>query len=269
MSYFLIFLITMTSVYASLEKIQIKNLNFTYALPYGSGDVEKVSVGASLKKENYPVEIRRADSSFEISSRFVDFQWLNPPPFVHNISKGKATGLNLKIDQRQHFLNAADLQFTGEKTGEFVFNNLNIVCQGSSLKSVPIERLKIDCLESLQGSISHLELPFEFITSIAAQLPDEPTETEDNIPSNDFAIKIEQGDFFSYLRIKYIVRAYLRFWGHAQFENEGKTLAIRMDEIKYGVLPVTTLVMNELRRQIRNPNVTVTPPWIRIKLGEK
>lgn len=269
MSYLLLILITLSPAFAALDKIQIKNLHFDYSLPLGIGDVEKVSVGISLQKQSYPIEVRREENSFDISSKFVDFQWINPIPFAHNIQKGSTKGLNLKIDRLNHSLVGEDLRFTGEKSGEFVFKKFDLNCQGSSLAALPIDRLKADCLEKMHAAISNMELPFEFLNTIASQLPDIPTETDGDIPANDFALSIKQGDFFSYLRIKYVVRAYLKFWGHVQYEDEGRTLAIRMDQIKYGVLPVTTLVMNELRRQINNPNVTVTPPWIKIKLDNK
>lgn len=269
MSYFLLLLIFVSTAFAALDRIQIKSLNLDYTLPMGSGDVEKVSVGVSLQKKAYPVEVRREENSFDVFSQFVDFKWLNPTPFVHNIQKGSIQGLYFKIDRQDHSLFGEDLHFKGEKSGEFLFQKYELKCQGSSLATHPINRLKTDCLEKMQGTISHMELPFEFLNTIASQLPDIPTETDGDIPANDFLLNIKQGEFFSYLRIKYIVRAYLKFWGHVQFENEGSTLAIRMDQIKYGALPVTTLVMNELRRQISHPNISVNPPWIKIQLGNK
>jgi hypothetical protein len=269
MSYLLLILIILSPAFAALDKIQIKNLNLNYSLPQGSGDVEKVSVGISLQKQSYPIEVRREENSFDVFSQFVDFQWMNPIPFFHNIQKGSTKGLNLKVDRLNHFLTGVDLRFTGENSGEFVFKKFDLNCQGSSLEVLPVDRLKTDCLEKMQATISNMELPFEFLNTIASQLPDIPTETDGDMPANDFALNIKEGNFFSYLRIKYVVRAYLKFWGQVQYEDEGRVLAIRMDQIKYGVLPVTTLVMNELRRQIKHPNVSVTPPWIRIKLENK
>jgi hypothetical protein len=133
----------------------------------------------------------------------------------------------------------------------------------------PAERIKSDCLENMEATIAHIELPLPFVLAIASELPDVSSENQNDIPANDFSLSISQGAFYSHLKIKLGVRAYLKLWGHAQFEQQGKVLAIRMDTIRFGILPVTDLVMGLLSRQIQNPKVTVTPPWIRIQLGQK
>ncbi|MBA2406310.1 MAG: hypothetical protein H0V66_16150 [Bdellovibrionales bacterium] len=271
MSYFLLILIFVSPAFAGLDKIAIKNLDLDYVYPQGTGLVEKVSVGIAIEKSEtaYPVEIFRRDNAFDVTSTFVDFQWLDPIPFVHNMLKAKTEKLNLKVDKNDHYLNGDLLRFTGEKTGEVVLKKYKLTCKGPSVSKDPVERLKTDCLEKLEAHVSYMELPFQFLTDLASQLPDVPTETEGDIPANDFGLTVTKGDYYSYLRIKYVVNAYLKFWGHVKHENDGKTLAIRIDLVKFGILPVTALVMNQLRRQINHPRVTITPPWIRIKLGNE
>lgn len=268
MLYFLSFLVLLSTAFAGLDKIQIKNLDLNYLYPTGSGLVEKVSVGVRLKNQAYPVELHRRENSFEVLSPFVDFQWVDPIAFFHNMQSASTEKLNLNIDRKEHYLKGELLKIKGEKTGDFVFVKYDLKCLGPSMAINPIDRLKMDCLEKMEASISRMELPFEFLTEIAAQLPDIETETDGDIPANDFFLSMTKGDFFSYLRIKYGVRAYLKIWGYSQYENNGKIFAIRVDSIKFGVLPVTTLVMNELRRQVQHPKIKIDPPWIRIQIGE-
>lgn len=269
MSYFLLILLVAFPALADLDNIQIKNLDLNYVYPQGTGEVEKLSIGVAVKKLGYQVDVYRRDHSFDVLSPFIDFQWVDPMPFIHNMQSAHTQKLNLKVDKGDHYLRGESLEFTGEKTGQFVFRKYDMSCVGTSAAVKPVQRLKTDCLEKLEASVSHMELPFQFLTDLAAQLPDIQTESEGNIPANDFALSVLKGDFYSYLRIKYVVSAYLKIWGHAQYENNGKTIAIRIDSIKYGILPVTTLVMNELRRQIHHPKVTITPPWIRIQIGNE
>lgn len=271
MSYLLLILLSTFPAFAGLDNITIKNLDLDYVYPHGSGMVEKVSVGVTTKSQQaaYPVEIFRREKDFAVNSEYVDFQWLDPIPFVHNMQKATTQQLNLKIHKQLHYVNGELLKFTGEKTGEFVLKKYNISCAGPSVAIDPIDRLKTDCLEKLHATIAHMELPFEFLTDIASQLPDVPTESDTDMPANDFGLTVTKGDFYSYVRIKYVVNAYLKLWGHIQYEDGGKTLAIRMDSIKFGILPVTTLVMNELRRQVQHPRVKIDPPWIRIQLGNE
>lgn len=269
MSYLLLIFICLSSAFASLDNIHIKNLDLTYVYPEGSGEFERLKVGVDLVEEKYPVQVFRRENSIDISSPFVDFQWLDPLTFIHNAQKVSAKKLNLYLNRGEQYARGELLSFVGEKTGEIILNQYDFTCKGTSVVRDPVVRLQEDCLKNLEASVSHMELPFELLTSLANQLPDTPTETETDMPANDFSLKMTNGDFFSYVRIKYVIRAYLRIWGHAQMENEGKTLAIRVDQVKYGILPVTTLVMNELQQQVRSPNIKIDPPWIRIKLGNK
>jgi hypothetical protein len=268
MLYLLSVLIFFSTAFAGLDKIQIKNLDLNYVYPSGTGMVEKVSVGVRFKNQAYPLELHRRDNSFDVVSPFVDFQWVDPIAFFHNMQSASTEKLSLNIDREEHYLRGELLKIKGEKTGDFVFSRYDLKCFGPSVALDPVERLKTDCMEKMEASISHMELPFEFLTEIAAQLPDIETETDGDIPAHDFFLSMSKGDFFSYLRIKYGVRAYLKIWGHSQFEDSGKIFAIRVDSIKFGILPVTTLVMNELRRQVQHPKIKIDPPWIRIQIGE-
>jgi hypothetical protein len=269
MSYVLILIVLLSNAFAGLEKIKVNNLNLNYIYPQGSGELDKLSfgAGAAFHKLSYPLNIYRRENSFEIISEIIDIEWLNPFPFAHNIQSASTEQLNLKIEKGEHDLNLKTFKFAGEKTGEFALQNLKVSCRGSSNGKNIILRLKADCLEKMVADIEHMVLPLEFLKVIADKLPE--TAPEVDLPANDFFLNIEKGDFYSFVRIKLVLPAYLRLWGHTQFEDEGKTIAIRMDTIKYGILPVTSIVMKELARQVNHPSVKIDPPWIRIKLGNR
>jgi len=270
MSYVLFVFLLLSSAYASLEKIHIKNLDLDYVIPHGTGVMEKLSIGVStFKAGTYPVEIFRRDKTFEITSQFVDFEWLNPLAFVHDLQKANTQKLSLDLDYKTASMTAESLIVTPKTDKEFTLNLVDFKCEGLSVHEDPLDRLKEDCLLSLKARASYLELPFEVMKSVGDELPDEETEAGLEMPASDFLLNVEKGDFYSHVRIKYLIRAYLKLWGHVQYENEGKTLAVRVDSIKFGVLPVTTLVMNTLRREINSPAVKIDPPWIRIDLGAK
>lgn len=258
------------SAFADLQKLDVKNLNLNYTNPYGKGEFEKISVGVSLKETTaYSAEIFRRENSFEILSPFANFEWLDPIKFVHNIQKLSTENFNLSMGKSKHELEGTSLKFVEEKGKELSFDQFKISCQGNSSQKEVVDRLKADCREKMEAAIDHMILPFDFITAIADQLPEMPAETDQDLPAHDFYLNMEKGDFYSFVRIKYVVKAYLRIWGHLDFEDNGQTVAIKVSTIKYGVLPVTNLVMGELSRRVKHPRLTIDPPWIRIKLGNK
>jgi hypothetical protein len=268
MSYFILALLFVSSAFATLERISIQNLDVGYTYPYGTGEFEKLTLGAELVPTKFPVEFYRRDASFEIISPFVTFEYLNPSPMIHNIQNVTVKSLYLDLNYKNSSVKANSIHLTGENTGEVILDKVDFSCSGNSVMKDPIDRLKEDCVEKMSAKATHMVLPFEVVKSIANELPDEETEIATEMPADDFSITMTKGDFYSYVRIKILIRAYLKIWGHVQYEDAGLTTAIRVDTIKFGILPVTSLVMNILRREISSESVIVDPPWIRIKSGK-
>lgn len=270
MSALLLSLFLMFPAFSVIEKIQVKNLDLEYLSPNGSGTFEKLNIGMglppSLNGDSYPVSVFWREKSFLVMSPFADFEWLNPYNFIHAFKSLGAEKFNLDISKRSHELKAVKLKFVSEKNDEFVFDDLSINCFGENKEESLILKLKEDCTNQMQVVIKHMEVPGQFLKTIAEKLPEAPAETE--FPANDFYLDLSQGNFYSYVKIKFVLPAYLKVWGFAQFENSGKIIAIRVNEIKYGVIPVTSIVMTELQKLIKNPRVKIDPPWIKITLGK-
>lgn len=269
MSFLFLTVFLIFPAFAGLEKIQLKNLDLHYVNPVGTGSVEKLTIGMGLpsKKENHPVSIYRREDSFEIESSFAQFEWLNPITFIHDLSALETEKLNLDILPSGHKLKAQHLKFISSKQNEFSFEDFAVSCRGQSLEKDVFSKLKEDCLNEMEVIIRHMDIPSQFLKTIAEQLPEAPADSD--FPANDFFASLAKGNFYSYVRIKFVIPAYLKIWGYSQFEDNGKTIAIRVDEVKYGVLPVTTIVMKELKRLVTHPKVTINPPWIKIKLGKE
>lgn len=255
--------------FAGLEKLELKNLDFNYVQPYGKGEFEKLNFGVSVKNGTYSGEVFWRENSFEVQSAYMNFEWLDPIAFFHTMKSLSTDKLNLVLGKSSHELKGLALKFVEEKGKELTFEKFKIQCLGHSTQKELIDRLKGDCRENMLAIIDHMILPFDFLVAIADQLPEIPEETDQDMTAHDFYLNMAKGDFYSFVRIKYLVKAYLKIWGHMDFEDEGNTIAIKVSTIKYGVLPVTGLVMGELARRLKHPRVEITPPWIRIKLGAK
>jgi len=267
MSYLLLTFLLLNTAFAGLEKLHLKNVNLNYLAPEGTGDFEKINFGWSLFEEKYPVLIYRREKTFEIDSTFANFEWINPFSFVHNFESASVAGVNLKLDREDHVISGDMVKFKPDGLGEFRLEDISVKCKGDSAQEDLVLKIQEDCLAKLDATVAHLELPIHFIQSISEKLPDAPAETD--IPANDFVMSVLNGTFYSSLRIKLLLPAYLKIWGFAQIEDTGKTFSLRIDEVKFGVIPVTALVLYELQQQVKHPRVTVAPPWIRIKLGRE
>lgn len=264
----LIILFTTTSAFAGLDRLNIQNLNMDYSKPYGKGDVEKISIGFSTKSETsgpYPVEIHRTDKNLELKSPFVDITWNGPWAFFHNLEQMSASKVNASFGKREHSATLETASLTPEKQGVFKLNKIKAACNGKSLEMRVENRLLDDCREKLEVTVASLDVPVDFFMSqIVAQYPQEELRPEER-PLDSLKLTSYKGDFSMVVYTRVVFYAGLRAWGHVSYEDNHTTIVIRIDQVKFGYLPITSVVLKELRNRIKHPNVTITGNIIRIK----
>jgi hypothetical protein len=265
-SLLLLLCLTSFDAFARLEKLTIQNLDLEYALPYGKGTVDRVGIGISLAPQSFEVEVHRLNDSFAVTSPYLDFSWINPMSFFHDLEEISAKKTNANLGSlKVHNLESEYLMFRPKERGQYKVTDVRGNCEGEATGLFEI-RLMEDCRTKMDLTIKKIDIPTDFILyKIAQDLPEVET-VEADIPGSNVIFSSRNGDFALQIYVKFWIRAGIRAWGHVQYENNYKTIAIRVDQIKYGILPVTNLVMKKLKEVIKSPNVTVDPPWIRINL---
>jgi hypothetical protein len=269
MPFLLFLLISLSSLFAGVEKISLKNLDLDYESGVGQGVLDKFSIGIGMSSlvGQQEVLIFRKENSFELTVGAIALDWIRPISFVYDIKKLETKNLNLEVQKTFHELSAEQFNFTSGKDAFYGIDNFHLLCQGDSKDDNLIFKIQKDCLNKLELSVKKIEIPFDFFKTLASELPDVGAETD--FPANDFYLSVMEGNIYSSLRIKLIFPASIQFWGMTQIEDQGQTLAIRVSEIRYGPLPVTDLVMKVLASQVRHDRLKIDPPWIRIKIGLK
>jgi hypothetical protein len=264
--YLITFFILTSSYGADFEKITVENLDLEYKAPYGSGTVDRVGIGLGLAPENYVIAINRTEDAFELTSPYVDFTWRNPVKFIFDLEALTTRKTNAALGTKTHFIDSEFVMIKPEGRGEYKAELIKGLCEGKARGSFEM-RLLEDCRNKLDLTIRRIDVPTDFILyKLLEDLPPLPGSDED-VPGDYVIAKINNGDLFLQVYIKYVFYAGLRTWGHVRFEDDHKTLAIRVDQIKFGYLTVTKLVMSKLKEIIKNPDVKVDPPWIRINIG--
>lgn len=262
----LIFLTFSTlSFSADFKRISIENLNLEYSAPHGKGTVDKVGIGFSLQSGPYPAEVTRTENSFEITSPFVDLTWDNPWKFVYDIEHLSTQKSSLSLGGKEHFIKSDALSVTPGNRGVYKLFNIEANCKGTATGEFQV-RLMEDCREEMKVSIKKLDIPTDFILyKVVADLPS--IHEEIDLPADDFHLTSKSGAFALSFYTKYIFYAGLRAWGNFHYEDNYNTIVIRVDQIRFGYLNVTNMVMKKLKEMITSPNVEVNPPYIRVDIS--
>lgn len=256
-----------SSVQAGFEKISVKKLNLNYENSYGEGTLEKVGLGYSLKsiKVPYRIAIEKTDHSFEVTSEFLDFSWINPYKIFHNAQKLITNNTDFSIGGAVHSLESDSLLIVPKGRGIYRAQKVNMKCEGQGTGILKTRVLE-DCRHKLDLSVKRVEVPADFILyRILYSLPE--IQGDLDFPGDNLILTSRDGQFNLQLYIKYYVYAGLRARGHFQYENDYQTLAINVNQIKFGILNVTNLVMKRLQAANRSRDIKIDPPWIRINIG--
>jgi hypothetical protein len=253
------------SVLAGFDGLMVKNLDLDYSSPYGKGELEKISIGLSKSNSRYPVEVEKSEDAFYLRSPFIDLRWGDPLKFFYDLEVLIARKINFSIGKTEHYVHGDHLTSKPKGQGIFKFDHLNGRCSGQSSEENIAHRLFADCRESMDLKIKRLDVPVDFfMLDILNQLPPIPAEVD--IPADHFSFVSKGGEFSLVLYLKYYVYAGLRVFGNFHYEGNFETIVIKVNQIKWGYLPVTGLVMRELRNRIKHPAVKIEPPFIRIKI---
>lgn len=262
MKLFLLMLLVPLFAFAGLDRISVQNLDMEYAAPYGKGTVEKIGIGLGLAPEAYPIEFIRQEHSIDLITPYVEFSWMNPLKFIYDLQAVSTKGLSGSLGTDNHSAVAESLMFIPRSGGEYKLDKLDAKCPGGFKGPFDI-RLLEDCRKSLNLTIKRVDVPVDFfLYEVLEDLPKLPGTLD--IPGDNIIAKISEGDLYLQIYIKYWFYAGLRTWGHVQYENNYQTVAIRVDQIKFGYLTVTNMVMKKLKEVIKSPDVKIDPPWIRI-----
>ena len=262
-SLFLLTLLVSSTAFASFEKLNVKNLDLDYKAPHGSGTVEKVGIGMSLDEGTFPIEINRTENSFELTSPYVDFTWYRPLKFIYDVEELVTKKASTALGTDVHFIESEYVSLKN-KSGEYKAEKLKLTCDGDAKGEFEV-RLMEDCRNNLDLTIKKIDVPVDFFVKLIESIPQMPAPDMD-MPGDNVVGSIKKGDFYLQVYIKYVFYAGLRAWGHVQFENDRKVVAMRVDTIKFGYLPVTGTVMKKLQEIIKSPDVKIDPPWIRINI---
>ncbi len=249
--------------FADLDLMKMENLSANYTKPYGKGEVEKVNIDFSSPLYGpYPVEIFRQENSFKVESPFVTFNWLKPWSFVHNAEHFSVNKLNVSFGKKDHSANMETFNFSLEKMGPFALNKVIASCRGNSTQERVENRVIDDCLKSAEVTVNELDVPVDFfISELVSNLSEQPL-PESARPADNLKLTLKDGDFSFMVYTRVIFYAGLRAWGNVSLQNNRKSVVIRIDQIRFGYVPITAIVMKELAKRNRNPDVIINDRYI-------
>lgn len=249
---------------AELKSIEAKNLNFYYIFPQGYGEIERLKIG--LKKQAAaPVafEILALLPGFSIELPFFQLEWNGEVALLEQVKDLKVKSSHIVLNKSKHEAILDEVELTHQLLQKMSMRSLEASCEGISVAQDLGVRLVEDCLQNSKMTIKEFYLPLGrvIIGDMIEGMPDRSDEDIQLIP-HDVEWISNQGNFSLAAKVKLLVKSRVKIKGNWNVDQEKKVLTVRLDEVKFGIMPMTDLAFKELSERLKDPKFEVKKPYI-------
>lgn len=263
-SCFFLFFITPVLSMANPGIKRIKNFNFDYVDPNGFGVADSFSrEGAPSGRAEVSIEKKNKDFFFFVKgSEDYQFELNDAPTFMTTAETMNVSGLNLSLENNVR-VNISSADFRSSKN-EMKLENFNLTCSKFSAKMDWIENLLIGCVSSMNLNSEYFNSSKvnKFLQHILREFKNkENFDPSSLFDVNDARISINNGQLKVYGQIKSDISGKIRGKGHFFYHESQKTLELRIDEVRFGILNITQRIFNEIK-EANIPNIEVRQPYV-------
>jgi len=242
------------TTFAGLPEAHIKNLNFSYTAPTGSGKVEQIDipsmdVAASLVDISASVDVANNKALLNFGGANIEMSPI--PDLLKDLQLADIVSLVLNVTSSELNMSGTRVFYKTTKDGAMALENFRAKCLINN-NQLPTYQDKILDYCTTDGDVyigkftSQSDKTFK---SIAAAL---------DITTNGQGKILESSEIRS---INFDNRNHamsgsvtidgktIRFWGGSWYMAEQKTLKIKMDRAKWGLFNITDRMFNELKQK--------------------
>ncbi len=251
--------------YGEVKQVEIKNFNFSYTAPLGEGLAESFSY--QNKKENQQkVYVEKFAEVFKLKFEGRENQELefkNAPAFIQEAEAINLNGLNLNLGQYVS-LGLSQGEFVSTKD-ELSLKNMNLSCDRLGLTTQILDEVLSGCIQRMSFKVSGFSsfpqkgIDFALIEALNSNSQLQAT----SLSIKNVDLKINGGKFQLSADVKAQISGTVSASGTAKYDTPTKKITIKVSEIKFGFLDLTTKVFEELKKQ-ESETLKVNKPYIYI-----
>lgn len=272
----LVLLSTQLSQAFVAKSISLNLPELKYSANKGAGVINSLSINLDAQSEdNYSfqsvpkvispakIELSREDKTFNMSVGPVAMTMQNINGLLTKLNTFEIKKLDVSFgDKNQHLIRIGSAGLSHASIGEMAVEGLQLNCLHKQANMPDIQGLINECLVKSSAQAERLEIPDMNNFWIESLFDITPLFEELFQTFKDFEMQISQGNFDMSLKIKGLPLARVKGEGHIKAELAAKKVTIRLDKVKFGLLPVTDLVMSQLKKKLPPENFRVEPPYI-------
>ena len=260
----------------TITKAQISIPQLIFQNNKGSGSIQNISLetdGLSTQAlvptvtATAPLTLSRNGKSVNVAAGVFNLALQTAPNFLLQLNSMDLEQLVTDIGSNAQLqLKAQVLKMDHQSFGQVDAESVSIACAHSS-GPIGMDQVVTDCLNRSTISMGAFQLPntsqFWLDTMVLA-----PKTTQENAQQtiNDMDMTMNQGNFDLSMKVQGVPFAKIHATGNAKMDTTAQVATIRIDEVKYGVIPITGLVMDQLKKKLPADQFRVVPPYVYMTL---
>lgn len=264
----LLFSLLLTSAaWGQVSQVSIKNFNFNYQAPQGDGTAETFSYQQKLV-DAQKVHVEKIGDDFKILLEGVENQELtlkDAPDIIKNAQEINLSDFNLSFSSSASLSMTSAVFTSPDKNIDL--KNLNLACDRISTFPEVMDQVISGCIQKMSLKTSGFSTDGEsgFDQALMKAIDERHDEMLGGVSIKNLNLKATGGKFELSADIKAQISGTAKGTGTLKYEAAQKKLTVKISEIKFGFLDVTSKVFDELKKQ-ESATVKVSKPYVYITL---
>jgi len=232
----------------SLSEVSIKNFNFNYKSPSGEGVAEVFSYKKnSQTQQKVFVEKHDKDLYFQYEGfENGEFAFKDAPAMIIDADQMNLTKFNLVLSQNVN-LNFSDAEFISGVDVQKI-QSLSLGCSRNQNAHEFYEQFIQGCIENMDFKVGNVS-----------------SNSEKALGVKTVDVKIKAGVLNFSADVKAQISGKVRGKGNASYDESSKTLTLKISEVKFGILDVSGMVFDELKK-LESDTIKVKKPFVYITM---
>lgn len=249
--------------WGQVSQVGISNFNFNYQAPQGSGTADAFSYQQKIDA-GQNVQVEKVGEDFKILLEGVENRELtfkNAPDIIKNANTIKLSAFNFSFAEKFLLtLNNAVLN-SPDKTVDL--KNLNLACDRIATFPEVMDQVISGCVQKMSLKTGGLSTNGEagLDQALMKAIDEGHDQILGEVGLKNVSLKVNGGKFDLSADIQAQISGTAKSTGSIKYEAAIKKITVKVSEVKFGFLDVTSKVFDELKKQ-ESATLKVSKPYL-------
>ena len=253
--------------YGQATQVNVQNFNFNYQAPFGDGTADTFSY-EKTRKSHQSVHVEKVGEEFKMILEGVENQELifkDAPDMIKNAELMNLKKVNFSFAEKIS-LDIGSANFHSPEQ-DIEMKALSLNCDLVKAQKEILDQALLGCIQKMTLKSSGFSTSGEssFSNAIMSAVDERYNAIQGSVGIKNLSMKVNSGKFDLSADVKAQISGTAKASGSLKYDQSTRKLTVKISEVKFGILNVTSQVFNELKKQ-ESATLKVNEPYVHITL---